>query len=150
MTLFQLYQSTKKLKSSLIVSSKAISVSNFNVTVDTRRGMKVFSAISKDEKGKTRRQVVMAFKPREGDDLADLTAFTPHMKTDDVMVNSGSPWYTFICQNANIKAGCHYGDVTRYKVKGTGRSANPRGIPSCDKHLLGFMRELLSSNLITQ
>lgn len=150
MTLSELYQSTKRLKAGLIDSSKYVNISSFNVTVDTRKGLKVFSAIAKDAKSNTRRQVVMAFTPQDDSDLVDLTAFVPNFKYDQVKVSSGSPWYKFTLQNANKKVRAHFGPIERYSVKGTGRSQNSKGIPGMDKHLLAFMRELISNRLVTQ
>jgi len=65
-----------------------------------------------------------------------------------ILVRSSSPGYKYHFQYPNKKVQCHWGAISPFKVKGTGRPVNPKNYPGLDKHLIAVLRYMYKTGLL--
>ena len=151
MTLNDLVNSTHEFKPALFFTADRVNIDQTKITKN--RGVRtiLYSGITRDyaantkgEPYKTRSTQIQFTMPR-GVDVSD---YVPSAENDIVHVRSSSPFYKFAFGFNNKRDGAHFGTVSSFTVKGTGKPINPKNFNGLDKHLLAYSKALAENGLI--
>lgn len=149
-TLIELIKSTQKFKKQLFISADRIRVHRVNTTKSAGVRNILYSAVTRDVEPDAKhattsgsgRSCQLQFTVPKG---ADFENYIPSIANDPVRVRSSSPWYKFAFAYPNKDIGAHFGRISPFTVKGTGKPVNPDRMPGLDKHLIGMIKILKNS-----
>lgn len=144
-TLQDLIRSTRDFKPALFDNAQGVYVDQLNISRSKGTNTILFTATTRDSDKNKGRTAQMQFVVPSDVDLED---YKPSISQDRVLVRSSSPWYKFAFGYNNKDIGAHFGKVSQFTVKGTGRPVNPRNKPGLDKHLIAMMNTLKDEGLI--
>ena len=147
-TLEELINITNEFKPVLFVNAERLSADSLKITrfAGVRRISFTAHTVDKIKTGNVRVSQIHFIIPKG----ENVNTYIPDIRTDRVLVRSASPWYKYAFGYNNQRVKAHFGTLSKFTVKGTGGSINPRDYPGLDKHLLFLTKYLMRTNRIKQ